>query len=61
MGCFGFLKKPFDIDALLAIVHSHCMSNECREKEIDLLAMPLKKIGFNLATKGIDLGLTGAR
>jgi CheY-like chemotaxis protein len=24
MGCYGFLKKPFSIDALLAIVHSHC-------------------------------------
>jgi CheY-like chemotaxis protein len=24
MGCDGFLKKPFSIDALLAIVHMHC-------------------------------------
>ncbi|MBC7754086.1 MAG: response regulator [Moraxellaceae bacterium] len=26
MGCLGFLKKPFDCDALLAIVDTHCKS-----------------------------------
>ena len=28
MGCCGFLKKPFSIEALLAIVHEHCRVNE---------------------------------
>lgn len=26
MGCLGFIKKPFDCDALLAIVETHCKS-----------------------------------
>lgn len=30
MGCLGFLKKPFNIDALLAIVRSHCKANDCK-------------------------------
>jgi CheY-like chemotaxis protein len=24
IGCYGFLKKPFDIDALMSIVRAHC-------------------------------------
>ncbi len=32
MGCMGFLKKPFNIEALLAIVRSHCKINNCKTK-----------------------------
>ena len=34
MGCMGFLKKPFNIDALLAIVRSHCEVNHCSQQDI---------------------------
>ncbi len=43
MGCFGFLKKPFNIDALLSIVRTHCTVNENKSTaEPKLMATKLK-------------------
>jgi len=44
MGCLGFIKKPFNCDALLRIVHSHCEENAVKIKS---LAPSLTKIIIN--------------
>jgi CheY-like chemotaxis protein len=41
MGCLGFIKKPFNCNALLTIVHSHCEENAVKIKN---LAPPPTKI-----------------
>lgn len=38
MGCLGFLKKPFNADALLAIVRNHCKITQTN-KEVQTCSM----------------------
>lgn len=47
MGCLGFVKKPFNCDALLRIVHSHCEENAVKIKN---LVPTLTKIMINKPT-----------
>ncbi len=44
MGCLGFLKKPFDSDALVAIVRAHCATNESACTRIPPGDIPASKI-----------------
>ena len=37
LGCCGFLKKPFNCDALLAIVATHCKSDHEKPGKLRLL------------------------
>jgi CheY-like chemotaxis protein len=55
MGCRGFLKKPFDIDALLAIVQSHCKVNDCKRKDAQAVSIPPVKMRTHLAARGFGL------
>lgn len=44
MGCDGFLKKPFSIDALLAIARSYCGLNGDETEGIQPYATQLRKL-----------------
>lgn len=57
MGCLGFLKKPFNIDALISIVRTHCEMVKNGMQDVQSYTVQLRKLREHRLRAGTRPGL----